>query len=228
MRILVCECKQEVSSFNPVPSTSADFSFHEGDAFLAMHRGANREVGGALNVLEAEPGVEVVGGFSAQAVTSGGVLGAPSFKEIARRFLTAVESAWTGPGSSAGGPGADGGGLDAIYFSLHGAMSVEGEGDPEGYLLERTRAIVGEALPIVVSLDLHGVFTDRMAQHSDVIVTYHTYPHVDFRSTGERAARALLRILQQAARPVMAKVAIPALVRGDELITETGLLGGFI
>src|SRR5690606_9319216 len=44
----------------------------------------------------------------------------------------------------------------------------------------------------------------------------------------ERAARALLRILEQGARPVMAKVAIPALVRGDELITETGLLGGFI
>ena len=216
MRILVCECKQEVSSFNPVPSTSADFSFHEGEEFLAMHRGANREVGGALSVLEAEAGVEVIGGFSAQAVTSGGVLEAGSFQEIAARFLAAVEAAGAGPG------------LDGIYFSLHGAMSAEGEGDPEGYLLERTRQIVGEALPIVVSLDLHGVFTDRMASHSDVIVTYHTYPHVDFRSTGERAARALLKILRHGARPVMAKVAIPALVRGDELITETGLLGGFI
>src|SRR5690606_41070539 len=120
------------------------------------------------------------------------------------------------------------GGLSGIYFSLHGAMSAEGEGDPEGLLLERTRALVGEALPIVVSLDLHGVFTDRMARHSDAVVTYHTYPHVDFRSTGQRAARALLRIVRDGARPVMAKVAIPALVRGDELITQTGLLGGFI
>src|SRR5690606_31347126 len=88
--------------------------------------------------------------------------------------------------------------------------------------------IVGEELPIVVSLDLHGVFTDRMALHSDAIVTYHTYPHIDFRSTGERAAKALLRIVKHGAKPVMAKVTIPALVRGDELITETGLLGGFI
>lgn len=215
MRVLICECKQEVSSFNPVVSGSEDFSFHEGDEFLAMHRGANREVGGALGVLEAEPGVEVIGGFSAQAVTSGGVLAADAFAQIAERFLGAVESAWRD-------------GLDGIYFSLHGAMSAEGEGDPEGQLLERTREIVGEDLPIVVSLDLHGVFTDRMAEHSDAIVTYHTYPHVDFRSTGERAARTLLKILKQGARPVMAKVAIPALVRGDELITETGLLGGFI
>src|SRR5690606_8744377 len=120
------------------------------------------------------------------------------------------------------------GGLSGIYFSLHGAMSAEGEGDPEGLLLERTRALVGEALPIVVSLDLHGVFTDRMARHSDAVVTYHTYPHVDFRSTGERAARVLLKILREGAKPVMAKVAIPALVRGDELITESGLLGGLI
>ena len=208
MRILVCECKQEVSSFNPVPSCTADFSIHEGAELLSLHRGANREVGGALEVLEAEPDVEVIGGFSAQAVTSGGVLAAASFAEIARRFVGAVEAAWQG------------GGLDGIYFSLHGAMSAQGEGDPEGLLLERTRAVVGEALPIVVSLDLHGVFTDRMARHSDAIVTYHTYPHVDFRSTGQRAARALLAILKRGARPVMVKVAIPALVRGDELITE--------
>ena len=44
----------------------------------------------------------------------------------------------------------------------------------------------------------------------------------------KRAVRVLLKILRDGASPVMAKVAIPALVRGDELITESGLLGGFI
>jgi microcystin degradation protein MlrC len=57
---------------------------------------------------------------------------------------------------------------------------------------------------------------------------YHTYPHVDFFETGQRAARLLLRVLDRAVRPVAAAVTIPALVRGDELITETGLLGGII
>jgi len=213
LKVLINECKQEVSTFNPQPSGLDDFSIHEGEAFLAMHRGANREVGGALEVLEAAPDVRVVGGFSAQAITSGGVLAADAFHEISERFLAAVAANRD---------------VDAIYFSLHGAMSAAGEDDPEGYLLERTRAIVGEDLPIVISLDLHGVFTDRMAQHADAVVTYHTYPHIDFRTTGQRAARALLKIVREGARPVMAKVAIPALVRGDELITETGLLGGFI
>src|SRR6185295_12550255 len=93
------------------------------------------------------------------------------------------------------------------------------------YLLQEAHKILGERVPIVVSLDLHGILTDRMLEHSDAIVAYHTYPHVDFFETGQRAARLLLRLLAGGVRPVTAKVAIPALVRGDELITATGLFG---
>src|SRR5690606_32171910 len=105
------------------------------------------------------------------------------------------------------------------------AMAAEGEDDPEGELLAGVRAIVGERVPVVVSLDLHGVLTPRMVSHADAIVAYHTYPHVDFASTGARAARLLLRILAGEVRPVTAVVPIPALVRGNELITATGLFG---
>ena len=73
---------------------------------------------------------------------------------------------------------------------MHGAMASEDELDPEGYLLAETRKILGEDIPIVVSLDLHGILTDRMVEHSDAIVAYHTYPHVDFFETGQRAAPA--------------------------------------
>jgi microcystin degradation protein MlrC len=64
-----------------------------------------------------------------------------------------------------------------------------------------------------------------MVEHSDAIVAYHTYPHVDFFETGQRAARLLLRIVSGEVKPVTARVTIPALVRGDELITATGLFG---
>jgi microcystin degradation protein MlrC len=67
-----------------------------------------------------------------------------------------------------------------------------------------------------------------MLEHSDAIVAYHTYPHVDFFQTGQRAAKLLLRIVAGEVRPVTAKVSIPALVRGDELITATGLFGNSI
>ena len=77
---------------------------------------------------------------------------------------------------------------EAAFFSLHGAMQAEGEDDPEGYLLQEARRILGEKMPFVVTLDLHGILTDRMLRHSDAVVAYHTYPHVDFFQTGARGA----------------------------------------
>ena len=57
---------------------------------------------------------------------------------------------------------------------------------------------------------------------------YHTYPHVDFASTGERAARILHRLVTKKIHPTIARVVIPALVRGDELITKSGCYGELI
>src|SRR5207244_11525329 len=113
-------------------------------------------------------------------------------------------------------------GIEGVYFSMHGAMGADGELDPEGYILSETRRIVGESTPIVISLDLHGILTDRMLRQIDGLAIYQTYPHVDFADTGRRAAELLVRLLTERVRPVIARVVIPALVRGDELITKTG------
>lgn len=206
-RILVAECKQEVSSFNPVPSRYEDFRVVRGAALLEHHRGCREEVGGALSVLEADSRVQLVPTLGASANTSGGILAADSFERLNHDVLGGLAEA---------GP------VDAAYFSLHGAMQAENEDDPEGFLLQEARRLLGEKIPFVVSLDLHGVLTDRMLKHSDAVVAYHTYPHVDFFQTGARAASLLMKILNRGVRPVTARVKIPALVRGDELITETG------
>ena len=96
-----------------------------------------------------------------------------------------------------------GSGIDGVYFSLHGAMAAEGELDPEGYLLAETRKLVGPNVPIVISLDLHGILTDRMLKHINGVTIYHTYPHVDFASTGQRAARVLHRLVTEKIRPTI-------------------------
>ena len=210
-KILISECKQEISSFNPVLGGYQDFMITWGQDLLALHHKTGTEVSGALRVFSQTPGVEVVPGYSARAVTSGGTLGDDDFRRIAREFLDVVRRANNE--------------VDAIYFSLHGALASESEHDVEGYLLSETRKIVGERLPVVISLDLHGILTDQMLQHSDAAVVYHTYPHVDFFQTGERAARLLLAILSGGVKPVTARVPIPALVRGNELITATGRFG---
>ena len=209
-RILIAECKQEVSTFNPHLSGYGDFGVRWGAELVNYHRTVRNEIGGALNVFDATPGVELVPTYSAFFITSGGTLADAAWQRIATEFLEGIRAAPP---------------VDGIYFCMHGAMASEVELDPEGWLLEETRRIVGEKIPIVVSLDLHGILTDRMVENSNAIVAYHTYPHVDFFETGERAARLLLKIMAGEVNPVTAKVAIPALVRGDELITATGLFG---
>ncbi len=209
-RILVAECKQEVSTFNPHLSGYDDFSIRRGQALFEYHRDVRNEVGGALSVFDPSPNVELVPAYGALFITSGGTLAKSAWERIANEFLDSIRAA----------PHVDG-----VYFAMHGAMASEVELDPEGWLLAETRKILGEKIPIVVSLDLHGILTDRMLEHSSAVVAYHTYPHVDFFETGQRAARLLLRIVAGEVRPVTAKVAIPALVRGDELITATGLFG---
>src|SRR5688572_885526 len=165
VRILVNECKQEISSFNPVLSHYDDFAVHFGGDILAVNKGVGSEVGGALDVFESRPDIVVVPGFSARAITSTGTMADADFKRMAGEFLGAVRKA------------AD---IDAVYYSLHGSLASETELDPEGYLLAETRKIVGERMPIVISMDLHGVLTDRILEHVDALTLYHTYPHVDF------------------------------------------------
>jgi microcystin degradation protein MlrC len=206
-RILIAECKQEVSTFNPHLSGYDDFGIRRGQELLDYHRTVRNEVGGALSVFDDMPSVTLVPAYSAFFITSGGTLAKTDWERIAGEFLNAIRAAPP---------------VDGMYFCMHGAMASEVELDPEGWLLAETRKILGERVPIVVSLDLHGILTDRMIERSHAIVAYHTYPHVDFYETGQRAAKLLLRILAGEVKPVTAKVTVPALVRGDELITASG------
>jgi microcystin degradation protein MlrC len=209
-RVLVAECMQETSTFNPIPARFEDFDVARDGAIITYHRHAATEIGGALSVFAHHDDVEVVPTFSARAVTSGGALAAEDWGRIRRAF---VEPLKTAPD------------VDGVYFCFHGAMVSADEPDPEGALLADTRDILGEDVPIVVSFDLHGILTERILRHADAVVVYHTYPHVDFYETGQRAARLLIRLLEGEAAPATARVFVPALVRGDELMTATGRFG---
>jgi microcystin degradation protein MlrC len=162
-RILIVECMQEISSFNPLPSGYENFHVQRGNALLDQ-RGTNQGVSGALKVFDAE-GVTVVPTISSRS-GSAGLLSADGWKRLSGEILDSVRANVQG--------------IDGIYFSLHGAMGADGELDPEGYLLENVRKMVGPKMPIVISLDLHGILTDRMLRNSDGFAIYRTYPHVDF------------------------------------------------
>lgn len=85
--------------------------------------------------------------------------------------------------------------VDAVFLDLHGAMVTEHLGDGEGELLRRLRALVGPDVPVVAALDLHANVSADMVEHSDALVAYRTYPHVDMAETGARCLPVIERLL---------------------------------
>ena len=208
-RILIAECKQEISSFNPAIGTYDNFVINRGPELMAYHLNKETELGGAIAVFAEEEDVDIIPTYGARA-PSAGPLAQKDFERIAAELIDAIK------------PHAEE--ADGFLFCLHGAMGCTEELDPEGYLLQEIRKLTGTKLPIVITQDLHGILTARMLEHSNGLAIYHTYPHVDFADTGARAARLLLKVLN-GAEPVVARVRVPALVRGDELITASGIYG---
>ena len=94
--------------------------------------------------------------------------------------------------------------VDGVYLDLHGAMVCEHVDDGEGEILARVRKVVGPAVPVVASLDLHANVTRRMVESADALTIYRTYPHVDMVVTGARAAERLLTIAQTRRLPAKA------------------------
>ena len=115
--------------------------------------------------------------------------------------------------------------LDAIFLALHGAACAEHHDDPEGDLLGRVRAMVGDEVPIAVSLDHHANITKAMTSHADLLIGHQTQPH-DPPDTGRKAAQLLLDWLAAAnGNPVLNKPnlrwrKIPMMTQQDQYLTS--------
>ena len=206
-RILLAGFKQETATFNPVLTRYENFHIRRGEEIIDSLRGTGTEFAGGLDVF-ADAGVEVVPTWAAWSI-SGGPVHTPDLDRMIDELLASIR---------------DNADVDGAYIVFHGAMAGEEEGDPEGRVLTAAREILGD-IPLVISLDLHGVLTDRMVDLADLLFPFHTYPHTDHYQTGERAARGLLGLLKGKIRPTTVRVKLPMLVRGDELLTASGRFG---
>ena len=194
MNIFVAGFHHETNTFAPSPADWAAFTC--GAGYPAYTRGA-------AMLAQMAPSASAIGGFAQAAAGLGWTLrpsvwaGAmPSNRVTAAAFERIATEILADLGAQQAN-----GGVDAVYLDLHGAAVAEGIDDAEGELLERIRALVGPALPIVASLDLHANVTTRMLRHTSAMTAYRTYPHVDMRATGERAAQMLSRRLGMPATP---------------------------
>ena len=139
----------------------------------AWAAGADCQMGGSIDVLAAS-GWETVPCFAAVCGSPAGRLSAECFHDIRDTLLARVAAAAP---------------YDVLILHLHGAACAVGEDDAEGHILEKVRTQIGYEGRLILSLDLHANFTRRMLDHADAVTAYHTFPHMDFRATGERAAR---------------------------------------
>ncbi len=111
--------------------------------------------------------------------------------------------------------------LDGVYISNHGAMTTTQDLDPDGTIFAMVREVVGPDVPVVATLDLHGNVSERMVEAVDMIVAYHTNPHVDMLERGRDAARAM-REMFAGMRPEVAFRRMPLVPPTVTLLTEVG------
>ena len=212
MRIAIGAFMYEANSFSPVQTTLDDFAagtLVRGAAMLDYFRDTNTEVAGFLHACAALPEAEVVPLLAADA-NPAGLVQAATYIALRDELLDRLARA------QRAGP------LDVVLLALHGAMVAEGEDDPEGAVLAAVRDIVGPEAPIAASLDLHANVTARMAAAADVLVGYRTYPHVDQRRTGERAAAPALASAQGGPRPRTVVQKVPLIVPAETMQTTHG------
>ncbi len=202
MRIAIGGFQHETNTFAPSKATFE--RFERGEGWPPLLRGAD--------IPDAVAGINIpIAGFIAAMkgsrhtlVPTAWAAASPSahvtedaFERIAAMIIEGLKAAMP---------------VDAVYLDLHGAMVTEHLDDGEGELLARVRAVVGNKLPIVTSLDLHVNVTERMQANATAMIAYRTYPHIDMADTGARVAVFLRGLLEGSPRPRLASVRLPFLI----------------
>ena len=198
MRIALGGLMHESNTFAGSKTDLAAFEaggLETGAAIATRWGEAHHEVGGFFEAAES-CGFEAVPTLMAWA-TPAGPLTADAYAELTDRLIQTLR---------------DAGRVDAVLLALHGAMVAEGQADADGSTLARVRELIGPDRPLVATLDYHGNVSQLMIDASDAIVAYQTYPHVDQRRRGVRAARIAARAVRREVRPTQALAKPPLLI----------------
>jgi microcystin degradation protein MlrC len=189
MRIFVGGVATEVNTFSPVFMGIEDFRSN-----MYVNNGGHGDrptlITAALIELRRRAGIdgfELIEGTTTWA-EPGGMLNRLAFEQIRDEILDQLSKAMP---------------VDGVQLCLHGAMAAQGYDDPEGDLIERVRSIVGPAVPIAATLDLHGQLSARRVTNSNILVAFKEFPHTDFVERAVECVDLLLRTMRGEIRPVM-------------------------
>ncbi len=190
IRIAVATFSHETCTFCPSSTTVEDWEKY-GPPTRDIIRSNTGYIGGFKRMCEEFGGVELVGITSPRGV-AGGSSKSWNTKEVFEKYsgLIIDDLKKEGP-------------FDGVFLALHGAMAVTGIPKPEAELVRRVRDAVG-AIPIMITLDLHGNVDHELSDAADAVFIVKRYPHYDTALQGERAARVMMKTLRGRYRPTMA------------------------
>ena len=210
-RIAVLGFSLESNGFAPV-ATKADFEqsyLLAGEALAADLAAAHPRAGGTLIGFSSrmdETGPWEMVPIVVAATTPAGPVDQAFFDELVEAIAKGLRESLP---------------LDGVYIAEHGAAAATGDPDPDGTLFSRVREIVGPAVPIVATLDLHANVSQRMVDSTDILISFLTNPHVDQRERGAEAAAAMRELLS-GVRTAKAFVKVPLMPPSLTLLTGEG------
>ncbi len=198
-RIAIAGIAIESSTFSPARSEESAFRKSSGDEIFKLYPFLKEE-------MSLREKAEWFPAFIARA-TPGGAVPRETYEFLVNQILE---------GLKANAP------YDALFFDIHGAMSVVGLDDPEGDLIVRIREVIGNDALISTCMDLHGNVTWRLAENTDLITCYRMAPHEDSMESRERTVVNLLeRIETGKGRPkYKAWIPVPILLPGEQTSTR--------
>ena len=205
-KVLSAEIVHETNTFNIHPTTIQSFEDRyllNGAQAIAARGDQNTELAGLLDVGR-DYNWQIDHVISA-AAGPGGTVTTGAFETLTAPLIAVAQGQW-----------------DGMFLMLHGAMVTDFCEDGEGEILARLRAHVGADVPIAVTLDPHANVTPKMCDLAQILVSYTTYPHVDFRATGRRCAELLHRTMLGDINPVTLRAHRPMLEEANAGRTDLG------
>ncbi|MCB1694216.1 MAG: M81 family metallopeptidase [Pseudomonadales bacterium] len=194
MRIAIAGIGHETNTYCKDLTPASHFHVERGEQILRA-RGTETSIGGALETCD-ELGIEPVPILMAGTQPSG-TIEFSAYDGFKQEILEGLAKAMP---------------LDGVFLDLHGAGVVDGISDLEGDLVRSIRDVVGEAVPITATFDLHGNITQDMADALDGGFACHQYPHIDLHHRAREAILLIKRMLEENFRPVLHVETLPLLM----------------
>lgn len=190
MKVAVGLFYLECNSFNPNFVTEDNFIYAEGE-----------EVKKFIHVCDIfdQQGIEIVPTIMASTIPSAN-LKKDSFLNLVERLLKPIIES----------------NVDGIWLHLHGSMQVEEIGSGELYIVKKLREIVGDNVPIGITLDPHANNDEKFCDYINIVRGYHTIPHYDQPESERVTASLLLKMMQSKILVKPSLITIPMIISGEK------------